>query len=58
MPTLPVPLRDMIMEQVDADRLVLSGGHVESNPNDGRNNEAANADIYMFTRSSAGDLIS
>ena len=56
MPTLAVPLRDMVMEQVDADRLILSGGHGESSPNDGRNNEPENVDIHMFTRSTGGDV--
>ena len=53
---MAVPLRDMVMEQVDADRLILSGGHGESSPNDGRNNEPENVDIHMFTRSTGGDV--
>ena len=47
MPTLAVPLRDMVMEQIHADRLILSGGHGD--------NDGENADIHMFTRSTRGD---
>ena len=46
MPTLAVPLRDMVMEQVDADRLVLSGGVGDNGDN---------VDIHMFTRSTRGE---
>ena len=47
MPTLAIPLRDMVMEQIHADRLILSGGHGD--------NDGVNADIHMFTRSTRGD---
>ena len=46
MPTLAVPLRDMVMEQVDADRLVLSGGVGDNGDN---------VDIHIFTRSTRGE---
>ena len=46
MPTLAVPLRDMVMEQIHADRLILSGGIGDNGDN---------ADIHIFTRTTRGD---
>ena len=54
MPTLAVPLRDMVMEQIHADRLILSGGHGDSCDLN-IYTRCDNADIHMFTRSTRGE---